>query len=176
MNPVYSPAPTGVPYANAKGMGYPASFPVGYAAAPPFSPNMYPGANPAFPTGYAPGTPFKMSCSPTTGAVPPYSSSPNPYPAAVYPVRSTYPQQNPYAQQQGTYYTQPLRDHYGYVSWDLVNDPLPLSSAPSPSHGAHIPTPWHTHLQLRAPTVVSIWHGQKMVDMHSKSPVFDNRC
>lgn len=28
-----------------------ASFPVGYAAAPPFSPNMYPGANPAFPTG-----------------------------------------------------------------------------------------------------------------------------
>uniref|UniRef100_A0A671NXF6 Myelin-associated neurite-outgrowth inhibitor-like n=1 Tax=Sinocyclocheilus anshuiensis TaxID=1608454 RepID=A0A671NXF6_9TELE len=58
-------------------------------------------------TGYAPGTTFKMSCSPTTGAVPPYSSSPNPYPAAVYPVRSPYPQQNPYAQQ-GTYYTQPL--------------------------------------------------------------------
>lgn len=42
-----------------------------------------------------------MSCSPTTGAVPPYSSSPNPYPAAVYPVRSTYPQQNPYAQVSG---------------------------------------------------------------------------
>lgn len=39
-----------------------------------------------------------MSCSPNTGTVPPYSSSPNPYPAAVYPVRSTYPQQNPYAQ------------------------------------------------------------------------------
>lgn len=50
------------------------------------------------PPGYAPGTPFKMSCSPNTGTVPPYSSSPNPYPAAVYPVRSTYPQQNPYAQ------------------------------------------------------------------------------
>ncbi|MEQ2176969.1 hypothetical protein GOODEAATRI_033635, partial [Goodea atripinnis] len=55
-----------------------------------------------------------MSCSPNTGTVPPYSSSPNPYPAAVYPVRSTYPQQSPYAQalipsqQQGTYYTQPL--------------------------------------------------------------------
>ncbi|XP_072535778.1 myelin-associated neurite-outgrowth inhibitor isoform X2 [Salminus brasiliensis] len=127
MNPVYSPAPTGVPYANPKGIGYPAGFPVGYAAAAPaYSPNVYPGANPAFPTGlpqskfllqgesslwlpvsYAPGTPFKMSCSPTTGAVPPYSSSPNPYPAAVYPVRSSYPQQNPYAQQ-GTYYTQPL--------------------------------------------------------------------
>lgn len=88
------------------------------------------------PPGYAPGTPFKMSCSPNTGTVPPFSSSPNPYPAAVYPVRSTYPQQNPYAQvralrpsqscvqvqqlcssvlqalipsqQQGTYYTQPL--------------------------------------------------------------------
>lgn len=93
--------------------------------------------NPFFPPchllGYAQGTPFKMSCSPTTGAVPPYSSSPNPYPAAVYPVRSSYAQQNPYAQvrglnnsrmyvilhcthldanffpqQQGTYYTQPL--------------------------------------------------------------------
>ncbi|MEQ2210333.1 hypothetical protein XENOCAPTIV_011990 [Xenoophorus captivus] len=64
--------------------------------------------------GYATGTAFKMSCSPNTGTVPPYSSSPNPYPAAVYPVRSTYPQQSPYAQalipsqQQGTYYTQPL--------------------------------------------------------------------
>ncbi|XP_058238102.1 myelin-associated neurite-outgrowth inhibitor isoform X1 [Hemibagrus wyckioides] len=121
MNPVYSPAPTGVPYANPKGIGYPAGFPVGYAAAAPaYSPSVYSGANPAFPTvnsssvhsyhllGYAQGTPFKMSCSPTTGAVPPYSSSPNPYPAAVYPMRSSYPQQNPYAQQQGTYYTQPL--------------------------------------------------------------------
>lgn len=39
-----------------------------------------------------------MSCSPNTGTVPPYSSSPNPYPTAVYPVRSTYPQQSPYAQ------------------------------------------------------------------------------
>ncbi|XP_056155098.1 myelin-associated neurite-outgrowth inhibitor isoform X2 [Lampris incognitus] len=110
MNPVYSPAPTGVPYANHK-----AGFPVGYAAATPaYTPNMYTGANPAFPTGYAPGTPFKMSCSPSTGTVPPYSSSPTPYHAAVYPVRSTFPQQNPYAQallpsqQQGTYYTQPL--------------------------------------------------------------------
>uniref|UniRef100_A0A4W5Q9H3 Family with sequence similarity 168 member B n=1 Tax=Hucho hucho TaxID=62062 RepID=A0A4W5Q9H3_9TELE len=137
MNPVYCPAPAGVPYANPKGhlVGYPAGFPVGYAASPAYAPNMYhpganhpganhpganhpganhpganhPGANhPAFPTGYAPGTPFKMSCSPTTGAVPPYSSSPNPYPAAVYPVRSTYPQQNPYTQHQGTYYAQPL--------------------------------------------------------------------
>lgn len=169
MNPVYSPASTGVPFTNTKGMGYPgkfepvaashknrlsldllffflffycklcfcrlfftlAGFPVGYAAAaaPAYTPNVYAGANPAFPSGefsltpteqlsiviylwclaaltqsvfpppgYAPGTPFKMSCSPNTGTVPPYSASPNPYPAAVYPVRSTYPQQNPYAQ------------------------------------------------------------------------------
>ncbi|XP_023805909.1 myelin-associated neurite-outgrowth inhibitor isoform X1 [Oryzias latipes] len=141
MNPVYSPTPTGVPFTNTKGLGYPAAgFPVGYAAAAPaYSPGVYAGANPAFQSskdethlrpfhrttlfysgncpyspGYAPGTPFKMSCSPNTGTVPPYSSSPNPYSAAVYPVRSTYAQQNPYAQalipsqQQGTYYTQPL--------------------------------------------------------------------
>ncbi|KAJ7418337.1 myelin-associated neurite-outgrowth inhibitor [Willisornis vidua] len=108
MNPVYSPGSSGVPYANAKGIGYPAGFPMGYAAAAPaYSPNMYPGANPTFQTGYTPGTPYKVSCSPTSGAVPPYSSSPNPYQTAVYPVRSAYPQQNPYAQQ-GTYYTQPL--------------------------------------------------------------------
>uniref|UniRef100_A0A3Q2TPA3 Family with sequence similarity 168 member B n=1 Tax=Fundulus heteroclitus TaxID=8078 RepID=A0A3Q2TPA3_FUNHE len=92
-----------------------AGFPVGYAtAAPAYSPGVYAGGNPGFPSGYATGTAFKMSCSPNTGTVPPYSSSPNPYPAAVYPVRSTYPQQSPYAQalipsqQQGTYYTQPL--------------------------------------------------------------------
>ncbi|XP_047401856.1 myelin-associated neurite-outgrowth inhibitor isoform X3 [Sciurus carolinensis] len=115
MNPVYSPGSSGVPYANAKGIGYPAGFPMGYAAAAPaYSPNMYPGANPTFQTGYTPGTPYKVSCSPTSGAVPPYSSSPNPYQTAVYPVRSAYPQQSPYAQfsllspQQGTYYTQPL--------------------------------------------------------------------
>uniref|UniRef100_A0A8C2K7R3 Family with sequence similarity 168 member B n=1 Tax=Cyprinus carpio TaxID=7962 RepID=A0A8C2K7R3_CYPCA len=47
MNPVYSPASSGVPYANPKGIGYPAGFPVGYAAAAPaYSPGMYPGANP----------------------------------------------------------------------------------------------------------------------------------
>ncbi|XP_070708964.1 myelin-associated neurite-outgrowth inhibitor isoform X1 [Pempheris klunzingeri] len=148
MNPVYSPASTGVPFTNTKGIGYPAGIPVGYAAAAPaYTTGVYAGANTAFtsgknkdlldispstPTdctvnhhhqhylvssshpGYAPGTPFKMSCSPNTGTVPPYSSSPNPYSAAVYPVRSTYPQQNPYAQalipsqQQGAYYTQPL--------------------------------------------------------------------
>uniref|UniRef100_A0A9L0J8G1 Uncharacterized protein n=1 Tax=Equus asinus TaxID=9793 RepID=A0A9L0J8G1_EQUAS len=39
MNPVYSPGSSGVPYANAKGIGYPAGFPMGYtAAAPAYSP------------------------------------------------------------------------------------------------------------------------------------------
>uniref|UniRef100_A0A8C6FMY1 Family with sequence similarity 168 member B n=1 Tax=Moschus moschiferus TaxID=68415 RepID=A0A8C6FMY1_MOSMO len=99
MNPVYSPGSSGVPYANAKGIGYPAGFPMGYAAAAPaYSPNMYPGANPTFQAGYTPGTPYKVSCSPTSGAVPPYSSSPSPYQAAVFPVRSAYPQQSAYAQ------------------------------------------------------------------------------
>uniref|UniRef100_A0A9L0K632 Uncharacterized protein n=1 Tax=Equus asinus TaxID=9793 RepID=A0A9L0K632_EQUAS len=51
MNPVYSPGSSGVPYANAKGIGYPAGFPMGYtAAAPAYSPNMYPGANPTPPS------------------------------------------------------------------------------------------------------------------------------
>ncbi|KAJ0023067.1 hypothetical protein NQD34_015201 [Periophthalmus magnuspinnatus] len=116
MNPVYSPAPTGVPFTNTKGIGYPGVwFPCWLrCSTPTYTPSVYPGANPAFPSGYSPGTPFKMTCSPNTGTVPPYTSSPNPYQAAVYPVRSTYPQQNPYAQalipsqQQGTYYTQPL--------------------------------------------------------------------
>lgn len=109
MNPAYSPTPTGVPYANPK--GHPAGYPVGYAA-PAYPPSLFPGGSPAFCSGYAPGTQFKMSCSPSTGAVPPYSSTPNPYPA-VYPGR-TYPQQNLYtqallpSQQQGPYYTQPL--------------------------------------------------------------------
>ncbi|KAG2463364.1 ARHG4 factor, partial [Polypterus senegalus] len=85
-----------------------AGFPLSYAAAAPaYTPNIYPGANTAFQSGYTPGTSYKVPCSPTTGTVPPYSSSPNPYQTAVYPVRSAYPQQNPYAQQ-GTYYTQPL--------------------------------------------------------------------
>ncbi|XP_059540363.1 myelin-associated neurite-outgrowth inhibitor isoform X4 [Myotis daubentonii] len=56
---------------------------------------------------YTPGTPYKVSCSPTSGVVPPYSSSPNSYQTAVYPVRSAYPHQSPYAQQ-GTFYTQHL--------------------------------------------------------------------
>ncbi|GLD55068.1 myelin-associated neurite-outgrowth inhibitor isoform X1 [Lates japonicus] len=180
MNPVYSPAPTGVPFTNTKGIGYPAGFPVGYAAAAPaYTPNVYAGANPAFPSGYAPGTPFKMSCSPNTGTVPPYSSSPSPYPAAVYPVRSTYAQQNPYAQalipsqQQGTYYTQPLWDHHGHVCWNFVDNSITSACRPPPCHDAHVSASWHTQLQLRAPAVVKRGKRQRMVDMHSHStPVF----
>ncbi|CAD7689079.1 unnamed protein product [Nyctereutes procyonoides] len=41
---------------------------------------------------------FYISCSPTSRAVPPYSSSPNPSQTAMYPMRSAYPQQSPYAQ------------------------------------------------------------------------------
>uniref|UniRef100_A0A8C8ZGX6 Myelin-associated neurite-outgrowth inhibitor n=1 Tax=Prolemur simus TaxID=1328070 RepID=A0A8C8ZGX6_PROSS len=54
MNHVYSPGSPGVPYANAKGIGYPSCFPMGYAAAAPaYSPNVYPGANPTPPKGYS---------------------------------------------------------------------------------------------------------------------------
>lgn len=74
---------------------------------------MFPGGTAAFPSGYAPGTQLKMSCSPSTGAMPPYSSTPNPY-SAVYAGRNQYPQQNLYtqallpSQQLGPYYPQPL--------------------------------------------------------------------
>lgn len=79
MNPIYSPAPAGVPFPNTKGLGYPgkvtfrssgrknngwvpvvdpfsclaaaAGFPVGYAAAPAYTPSVYAGANPAFASG-----------------------------------------------------------------------------------------------------------------------------
>ncbi|XP_058895605.1 myelin-associated neurite-outgrowth inhibitor-like [Kogia breviceps] len=107
MNPVYSPGSSAVPYANAKEISYPAGFPMGYAAAPAYSPNTYPGANPTFQTGYTLGKPYEVSCSPTSGAVPPYSSSANPYQTTGHPVRSAYPQQSAHAQQ-GTHYPQPL--------------------------------------------------------------------
>ncbi|XP_006860120.1 PREDICTED: myelin-associated neurite-outgrowth inhibitor-like [Chrysochloris asiatica] len=108
MNPVYSPRSSGVPYASAKGIGYPSGFPMSYAsAAPSYSPKMYPGTNLTFQTGCTPGIPYKVSCSPTSGTVPSYSSSPNPYQTSVYPVQNAYPHQRPYAQQ-GMYYTQPL--------------------------------------------------------------------
>lgn len=49
-------------------------------------------------SGYTPGTPYKVSCSPTNEAVPASFLLPNPCKTAVYPVRSAYPQQSPYAQ------------------------------------------------------------------------------
>ncbi|XP_030898001.1 myelin-associated neurite-outgrowth inhibitor [Leptonychotes weddellii] len=107
MNPVYSPGSSGVPYANAKGIGYPGKQVKLYLVSHSRKSSGFFTAIGFFVSGYTPGTPYKVSCSPTSGAVPPYSSSPNPYQTAVYPVRSAYPQQSPYAQQ-GTYYTQPL--------------------------------------------------------------------
>ncbi|KAJ3611888.1 hypothetical protein NHX12_021901 [Muraenolepis orangiensis] len=146
MNPGYNPAQTGLPYANPKGIGYPAGFPVGYA--PAYTPGLYPGASPAFHTGYAPGAPFKMSCSPTTGAVPPYHSPHNPYHAALYPVRGAYPQQNPYAQlnqallpshqQQGAYYTQPLYAPPHVIHHTTVVQP---NGMPATMYGPPIPQP-----------------------------------
>ncbi|XP_076771207.1 myelin-associated neurite-outgrowth inhibitor isoform X3 [Arvicanthis niloticus] len=209
MNPVYSPGSSGVPYANAKGIGYPAGFPVGYAAAPAYSPNMYPGANPTFQTGfcfwawwrrpvlpgtleadtgesyvqglpelqgYTPGTPYKVSCSPTSGAVPPYSSSPNPYQTAVYPVRSAYPQQSPYAQlslfspQQGTYYTQPLYaapPHVIHHTTVVQPNGMPATVYPAP-----IPPPRGSGVTMGmvAGTTMAMSAGT-LLTAHSPTPV-----
>ncbi|XP_066093738.1 myelin-associated neurite-outgrowth inhibitor isoform X1 [Saccopteryx bilineata] len=170
MNPVYSPGSSGVPYANAKGIGYPAGFPMGYAAAAPaYSPNMYPGANPAFQTGYSPGTPYKVSCSPTSGAVPPYSSSPNPYQTAVYPVRSAYPQQSPYAQQ-GTFYTQPLYaapPHVIHHTTVVQPNGMPATVYPAP-----IPAPRGNGVTMGmvAGTTMAMSAGT-LLTAHSPTPV-----
>ncbi|XP_058141276.1 myelin-associated neurite-outgrowth inhibitor-like [Dasypus novemcinctus] len=163
MNPVYSPGSSGVPYANAKGIGYPAGFPVGHAAAAPaYSPNRYPGANPTFQTGYTPGSPYEVSCSPTSGAVPPYTSSPTPYQTAVHPVRSAYPQQSPRAQR-GTHCTQPLCAAPPHViprttAGQPSGVPATAYPAPIPRPGA-TGSPWAmsagTLLTARSPTPVA---------------------
>lgn len=174
MNPVYSPGSSGVPYANAKGIGYPAGFPMGYAAAAPtYSPNMYPGANPTFQTGYTPGTPYKVSCSPTSGAVPPYSSSPNPYQTAVYPVRSAYPQQSPYAQQ-GTYCTQPLYaapPHVVHHTTVVQPNGMPMAVYPAP-----IPPPTGNGVTMGmvAGTTMAMSAGT-LLTAHSPTPVAPHR-
>ncbi|KAG7457157.1 hypothetical protein MATL_G00243540 [Megalops atlanticus] len=171
MNPVYSPAPTGVPYANPKGIGYPAGFPVGYAtAAPAYSPNVFPGPNTAFQTGFTPGTPYKMSCSPTTGAVPPYSTSPNPYQAAVYTVRSAYPQQNPYAQQQGTYFTQPLYAAPPHViHHTTVVQPNGMPATMYAPH-IHAPRPNGVAMGMVAGTTMAMSAGT-LLTTHTPAPV-----
>lgn len=38
----------------------------------------------------------------SNGAPPPYTPTPTPYPTAMYPIRSAYPQQNIYAQVRST--------------------------------------------------------------------------
>ncbi|MGH0141349.1 UNVERIFIED_CONTAM: hypothetical protein FKN15_036788 [Acipenser sinensis] len=171
MNPVYSPAPSGVPYANPKGIGYPAGFPVGYAAAPGYSPNMYPGANAAFQTGFAPGTPYKVSCSPATGTLPPYSSSPNPYQTAMYPLRSAYPPQNPYVQQ-GAYYTQPLYAAPPHVIHHTTvvqpnGMPAAMYAPPIPQHRAN-----GVAMGMVAGTTMAMSAGMStLLTTHSPSPV-----
>ncbi|XP_031307041.1 myelin-associated neurite-outgrowth inhibitor isoform X3 [Camelus dromedarius] len=142
MNPVYSPGSSGVPYANAKGIGYP---------------------------GYTPGTPYKVSCSPTSGAVPPYSSSPNPYQTAVYPVRSAYPQQSPYAQQ-GAYYTQPLYaapPHVIHHTTVVQPNGMPATMYPAP-----IPPPRGNGVTMGmvAGTTMAMSAGT-LLTAHSPTPV-----
>lgn len=44
------------------------------------------------------GTPYKVPPTQSNGAPPPYTPTPTPYPTAMYPIRSAYPQQNLYAQ------------------------------------------------------------------------------
>lgn len=84
VNPVYSPGFSGVSYANAKGSAYPTGFPIGYAAAAPKQLHFQ--------------HTLQVSCSSTSGTVPPYSSSPDPYQTAVDPKQSADPQQRPNAQ------------------------------------------------------------------------------
>ncbi|XP_055579264.1 myelin-associated neurite-outgrowth inhibitor isoform X1 [Falco biarmicus] len=119
--------------------------------------------------GYTPGTPYKVSCSPTSGAVPPYSSSPNPYQTAVYPVRSAYPQQNPYAQQ-GTYYTQPLYaapPHVIHHTTVVQPNGMPATMYPAP-----IPPPRGNGVTMGmvAGTTMAMSAGT-LLTTHSPTPV-----
>ncbi|KAK7803407.1 hypothetical protein U0070_007116 [Myodes glareolus] len=119
--------------------------------------------------GYTPGTPYKVSCSPTSGAVPPYSSSPNPYQTAVYPVRSAYPQQSPYAQQ-GTYYTQPLYaapPHVIHHTTVVQPNGMPATVYPAP-----IPPPRGSGVTMGmvAGTTMAMSAGT-LLTAHSPTPV-----
>ncbi|KAG8580582.1 hypothetical protein GDO81_007351 [Engystomops pustulosus] len=125
--------------------------------------------NAAINSGYTPGTPYKVSCSPTSGTVPPYSSSPNPYQTAVYPVRSAYPQQNPYAQQ-GTYYTQPLYaapPHVIHHTTVVQPNGMPAAMYPAP-----IPPPRGSGVAMGmvAGTTMAMSAGT-LLTTHSPTPV-----
>ncbi|EDL99299.1 rCG22336, isoform CRA_a [Rattus norvegicus] len=125
--------------------------------------------NPGSCTCYTPGTPYKVSCSPTSGAVPPYSSSPNPYQTAVYPVRSAYPQQSPYAQQ-GTYYTQPLYaapPHVIHHTTVVQPNGMPATVYPAP-----IPPPRGSGVTMGmvAGTTMAMSAGT-LLTAHSPTPV-----
>ncbi|XP_036106757.1 myelin-associated neurite-outgrowth inhibitor isoform X4 [Molossus molossus] len=223
MNPVYSPGSSGVPYANAKGIGYPdadlfvrpakirrlkrteqglhacenwsearclgpleedaepifeavvmsfwsqledmnevfedtvvticshqeiAGFPMGYAAAAPaYSPNMYPGANPAFQTA---GHILHTA---------PVCSSPSCHPshhggAAQRHAGDSVPSSHPSSERQRGHHGHGGWDYYGHVSRCPADCPLPNSCHPPPSHCARVSGPGNAHLQLRAPAVV----------------------
>ncbi|XP_076138114.1 protein FAM168A isoform X3 [Alosa pseudoharengus] len=92
---------------------------------------------------YTAGTPYKVPPTQTNGAPPPYSPSPNPYAqAAMYPIRSAFPQQNLYAQylsMQGAYYTQPVYAAQPHViHHTTVVQP---NSIPSAIYPAPVPAP-----------------------------------
>lgn len=53
----------------------------------------------------AAGTPYKVPPTQSNGAPPPYTPTPTPYPTAMYPIRSAYPQQNIYAQVRNSCYS-----------------------------------------------------------------------
>ncbi|CAB1316635.1 unnamed protein product [Coregonus sp. 'balchen'] len=106
MNPVYSPVQPGTPYGNPKNMAY---------------------------AGYTAGTPYKVPPGQSNGAPPPYSPSPNPYQAAMYPIRSAYPQQNLYTQ--GAYYTQPMyaaQPHVIHHTTVVQPNSIPSALYPAP--------------------------------------------
>ncbi|XP_043120802.1 protein FAM168A isoform X5 [Puntigrus tetrazona] len=137
MNPVYSPVQPGTPYGNPKNMAY-TGYPGGYpTTAPTYTANLYQTGSPGYPPGYTAGTPYKVPPTQTNGAPPPYSPSPNPYPTAMYPIRSAYPQQNLYAQ--GAYYTQPVYAAQPHViHHTTVVQP---NSIPSAIYPAPVPAP-----------------------------------
>ncbi|XP_045444543.1 myelin-associated neurite-outgrowth inhibitor isoform X3 [Pipistrellus kuhlii] len=148
MNPVYSPSSSGVPYTNVKGIGYPAGFPMSYAAAAPaYSSNMYPGANPTIQTArYILHT--APVCS-TPSRHPPHHSGA----AQRYADDSVHCSHHSSERQRG-HHGYGGWDHYGHVSRYPADCPLPNSCRPPSNHCAHVSGSRNAHLQLCAPSVV----------------------
>uniref|UniRef100_A0AAY4DDJ7 Uncharacterized protein n=1 Tax=Denticeps clupeoides TaxID=299321 RepID=A0AAY4DDJ7_9TELE len=127
---------------------------------------------------YTAGTPYKVPPTQTNGAPPPYSPSPNPYPTAMYPIRSAYPQQNLYAQ--GAYYTQPVYAAQPHViHHTTVVQP---NSIPSAIYPAPVPAPRSNGVAMGmvAGTTMAMSAGEDMdkcVDLNIfyVKESFDNR-